>query len=198
MCGSTLLLYNYRERVQAMGGGYYCRWIGLPWHLGRLRTAKRLLPAERGERWMNYIVGASLMVSRSFLYDIGLLCEEYFLYFEETDWAVRAKGRYSLAYSPTSIVYHKVGASIGTSSDPRKKSLICDFYSIRNRIYFTRKFYPYALPSVYFFLLFSVGARLILGQWKRAFMILHLMATGGSFPIWPFAVWDNRVVGKNC
>lgn len=175
MCGSTLLYYDNPSRIQALGGGYYSKWIGLPWHQGRLKKATDEINVERVEAWMNYVVGASMLVSKPFLIDIGLMCEDYFLYFEETDWAIRAEGRYSLAYAQDSIVYHKVGRSIGTSSDPRNKSLTCDYYNIRNRLFFTRRYYPYALPGIYLALLFTLLARIALGKWGRVGMILRLM-----------------------
>ncbi|GLI36606.1 glycosyl transferase family 2 [Geobacter hydrogenophilus] len=175
ICGSTLLHYERPERVQAQGGGYYCKWIGLPWHIGRFRHPMRLLAGRRVEKLMNYVVGASMVVSRKFLEDVGLMCEEYFLYFEETDWAIRAEGKYRLMYEPESIVFHKVGSSIGTSSNPGRKSMLCDYFSTRNRIYFTRKFYPYALPAIYLMLLGALLTRLLLGRWDRARMIMRLM-----------------------
>ncbi|MBI4746109.1 MAG: glycosyltransferase family 2 protein [Deltaproteobacteria bacterium] len=175
MCGSTLLYYDDPSRVQALGGGYYSKWIGLPWHLGRLKKAKDVINVERVEAWMNYVVGASMLVSKQFLRDIGLMCEDYFLYFEETDWGIRAEGHYKLAYAPKSIVYHKVGRSIGTSSYPMKKSLLCDYYNIRNRLFFTRRYYPLALPTIYFMLLITLTSRMVLLKWDRVKMIIRLM-----------------------
>ena len=124
---------------------------------------------------MNYVVGASMLVSKEFLEDVGLMCEDYFLYFEETDWAMRARGRYSLVYAIGSIVYHKVGASIGTRSNPARKSVLCDFHSVRNRLFFTYRFYPLALPTVYVALCGSILLRVFLGHWLRAKMIIKLM-----------------------
>lgn len=172
MCGSTIRLYHNPEKIQAQGGGYYCRWIGLPWHYGRWG---RKINQRRAEAWMNYVEGASMLVSRQFLEEIGLMCEDYFLYFEEADWAIRAKGRFQLAYAPQSVVYHKVGKSIGTSSNPAKKSYTCDYFNIRNRILFTRRFYPAALPIIYLVLLGALLLRLFLGKWDRAVMILKLL-----------------------
>lgn len=188
MCGSTLLYYDKPTRIQALGGGYYSRWIGLPWHMGRLKKATDAIDVKKVEAWMNYVVGASMLVSKQFLRDIGLMCEDYFLYFEETDWATRAEGRYSLAYAPDSIVYHKVGRSIGTSSDPRSKSLTCDYYNIRNRLFFTRRFYPYALPGIYLALFFTLLARIVLGKWDRVRMILRLMVNYTT----PEAIGEKR------
>ena len=124
---------------------------------------------------MNYIEGASMLVSRQFLDEIGLLCEDYFLYFEEADWAIRAEGRFKLAYAQKSIVYHKVGGSIGTSSNPAKMSYISDYYNIRNRLLFTRRFYPVALPTVRLVIVGALLLRLCLGKWDRAAMIFRLL-----------------------
>lgn len=180
ICGSTLLRYEEPHRVQAHGGGYYCRWIALPWHLGRLKKAGDRVDRRKVEGAMNYVVGASMLVSKNFLQEVGLLCEDYFLYFEESDWAMRARGRFRLAYAPESVVYHKIGGSIGTSSDPRDKSLACDFYSARNRIFFTRRFFPAALPTVYLSLLGTLLTRALLGKWDRVLLIARVLAGGAG------------------
>lgn len=183
LCGSTLLLYHDRQRIQALGGGHYCRWIGLPWHYRRFFSRWRgSVDRDRAEARMNYVEGASMLVSRHFIEAIGLMCEDYFLFFEEADWALRAAGRFRLGYAPDSVVYHKVGSSIGTSSHPARKSFTCDYYNIRNRILFTRRFYPQALPLIYLMLLGETLLRICYGRWERASMILGLMLRGGTAP----------------
>lgn len=183
MCGATLLHYEDPEKVQALGGGYYCEWIGLPWHQGRLKKASDPVNLERVERWMNYVVGASMMITRQFVEEIGLMCEDYFLYFEETDWAIRAKGKFSLAYAPGAVVYHKIGGSIGTSSNPMQKSRTCDYFSIRNRLFFTRRYYPLALPFVVAVLLGSLIVRALLGKGDRVRLIWNLLLDMGRMPL---------------
>ena len=180
MCGSTLLRYYSPGRIQVCGGAYYCSWIGLPWHFGQLSKRENLTASIVVEKLSDYIVGASLFVSREFLETVGLISEDYFLYYEELDWAIRAKGKFTLAYAPDSFVYHKVGASIGTSSDPRKKSSTCDYYSIRNRIRITRRYFPYAIVTVYIGLFLAALIRLACGQWHRAAMIARLMVSCGK------------------
>ena len=175
ICGSTIRWYHDRKRIQALGGGHYCRWIGLPWHYGRFTKWGRKINHARAEVWMNYVEGASMLVSRQFLHEVGLLSEDYFLYFEEADWAIRAEGRFKLAYAPDSIVYHKVGASIGTSSNPAKMSFTSDYFNIRNRLLFTRRFYPKALPMVWLVIAVALLVRLCLGKWDRAAMIFSLL-----------------------
>lgn len=180
ICGSTLRLYGNQVRVQALGGGHYCRWIGLPWHYGRFNRWPGTIPWQPAESRMNYVEGASMLVSRQFIEQVGLLCEDYFLYFEEIDWVLRAGNRFRLGYAPGSIVYHKIGASIGTNSNPANKSELCDYYNIRNRILFTRRHYPAALPTVYLVLLAELLLRLLVGKPTRAAMILQLMLRGGA------------------
>ncbi|MDD2366348.1 MAG: glycosyltransferase family 2 protein [Desulfuromonadaceae bacterium] len=175
ICGSTILSYNNRRRIQALGGGQYCRWIGLPWHYGRFRNYNNKINYSKAESRINYVEGASMLVSRSFLEKVGLMCEDYFLYFEEADWAIRAQNYFKLGYAPESIVYHKVGASIGTNSNPSKKSYTSDYYNIKNRLLFTRRFYPAALPTVLMVIFTAFILRLLIGQWGRAAMILRLV-----------------------
>ena len=182
MCGSTILLFDDRQRIQALGGGHYCRWIGLPWHYGCYSKWGKTINQKRAESRMNYVEGASMLVSRQFLDDIGLLCEDYFLYFEEADWANRAEGRFKLAYAPESIIYHKVGGSIGTSSNPAKMSYTSDYFNIRNRLLFTRRFYPAALPSVWLVIVGALLLRLCMGKWDRAIMIIRLLCSGTYRP----------------
>ena len=182
ICGSTILLYHDRSRIQALGGGHYCRWIGLPWHYGRFSKWSKKINLELAEAWMNYVEGASMLVSRRFLDEVGLLYEDYFLYFEEADWAIRAKGRFGLGYAPQSIVYHKIGGSIGTSSNPGKMSYTSDYFNIRNRLLFTRRFYPSSLPMVRLVIVGSLLLRLCLGKWDRAMMIFKLLCGRADRP----------------
>lgn len=103
------------------------------------------------------------------------MCEDYFLYYEEADWALRAGTHFKLAYAPGSVVFHKVGRSIGTSSDPRRKSALCDYYSIRNRLMFTRRHYPEALLTIYLTIVIAMLVRLCLGRMDQAHMIWKLL-----------------------
>jgi len=148
ICGSTLLYYDDPAKVQACGGSIYNKWFARGGHIGKLANAAQLPEAQEVERKMAYVGGASMLVRRAFLEQIGLMDEQYFLYFEELDWAARAKGYCKLAYSPLSIVYHKEGSSIGSHRITTRQSLLAEFYLTRNRVLFTRKHYPLALFTV--------------------------------------------------
>lgn len=148
MCGSLLVFHDDPSVVQARGGAVYqARW-GTAEHIGAHESIAASQDARLIESQMDYIVGASMMVTRRFLDEVGLMSEDYFLYFEEIDWAMRAKAcGFTLGYAPTSVVRHKEGASIGTDSR-KTASLLSYRYLSRNRLLFTARFYPQYLRAV--------------------------------------------------
>ena len=50
-----------------------------------------------------------------------------------------------------------------------------DFYRLRNRLVFTRRYFPWALPTVYLGLVLSMINRICHQQWGNVGMILQLM-----------------------
>lgn len=174
MCGSTLRYYDAPAAVQTLGGFSYNRWLGTSRPLRP--DGRRRLDARAIERRLFGIQGASVLVTRTFLERVGLLAEEYFLYFEEQDWAVRARrAGCALAFAAASVVYHKEGSATGGRSRATKaKSTLSDYHLIRSRLLFTRKFYPYALPSVYFGLLGTAVNRIRRRQWNRIPMLVSV------------------------
>ena len=68
--------------------------------------------------------------------DIGLLDENYFLYYEDNDYSMRAKkSGYRLVYQPKSIIWHKNAGSTGGSG-----SKLQDYYITRNRLLFGNRY----------------------------------------------------------
>ncbi|MES2716503.1 MAG: glycosyltransferase family 2 protein [Pseudomonadota bacterium] len=175
ICGATLVYADTRRRVQAWGGAVHNPWTGRAFHLGHLSDPASLPRAEDVEPRLSYVCGASMFVSRQYLETVGLMAEDYFLYFEEIDWALRGQGRFHLGYAPSAIVHHKEGASIGTHSDTRKTSALSDKYLFRNRLKFTRRFYPLAVPTVWLVMLLQAMRRGLRGQTDRMLLILRIL-----------------------
>jgi GT2 family glycosyltransferase len=177
MCGSTIRDFGNTAKIHALGGARYFRWLGVAWHIGRTLKGTALMDPQVVEQHMDYVVGASLLVRESYLREVGLMAEDYFLFFEEIDWFTRGRGRFSLAYAQDSIVYHRVGASVGTATNPRKKSYCCDYHTLRNRLKFTRRYYPRMLPGIYLVLAAEFLVRLVVGRWDLAAMVWHLLCS---------------------
>lgn len=142
MVGSSLVYYWAPERVQALGGARVVRDRLHIAHIGEGKAVADIPSDPRPvEREMAYVVGASMLVSRAFVAEVGLMNESYFLYYEELDWAMRAVGRFALGYAPDSIVYHKVGGA-----SRRVASLAAERYMWRNRIKFAARYMPESIP----------------------------------------------------
>jgi GT2 family glycosyltransferase len=178
ICGSTILYYDRPDLVQALGGASYNPCLASIANLGRLSKAGQAIDRAQVEKNLGYVVGASMLVSRSFLESVGLMNESYFLYFEELDWCLRAKEKFEIAYAPESLVYHKEGSSIGTATLTRGNSVVSDYFALSNRIRFTKLHYPLLLPLIYLGLLVALVNRLKRGQPERAVMILGIMFRG--------------------
>ena len=182
LCGSLLLYHDAPDVIQAVGGFRYNRWLGTSRQLYQFEPASIVsrLDERSVSRQIFGVQGASVLATRRFLDDVGLLSEDYFLYFEEQDWAARAERRgFRRAVALDSVVYHKEGASTGgRSAEAAARSALSDYYSIRSRLHFTRKMYPYALPTVYLGLIGVVLNRMRRGQRDRIRPILELAARG--------------------
>jgi GT2 family glycosyltransferase len=175
ICGSKLIYYHDRSKVQAWGGGRYNQWSGISQHLGADRPSNLAVDVESIEQNIDYIIGASMLVARSFVETVGLMNEEHFLYFEELDWIARSANKYRLGYCHDSIVYHKEGASTGLNSNRSKGSSMTDYHAKRSLLIYTRNHALYALPVIYLNLLMVVLKRLIHGEYHRGLTILKII-----------------------
>jgi len=133
ICGARIMDYHDPGRLQAAGGATYDRNRATGCNI-----SDASLERDAVEQKMDYVCGAAMMVTRRFIEEIGLMSEDYFLYFEELDWALRAKGRFALGYADDSVLYHKEGGTIGSKRVERASDLSL-FYLTRNRLLFTRK-----------------------------------------------------------
>jgi N-acetylglucosaminyl-diphospho-decaprenol L-rhamnosyltransferase len=90
---------------------------------------------------IDWLPGASMMVRRQVFADIGLMDEDYFLYYEETDFCLQAqRAGWECWYVPESRVMHIAGQSTGvTVRTDRPKRLPTYWFESRRR-YFTKNY----------------------------------------------------------
>ncbi len=183
LCGSVQHFYHAPETIQALGGCHYNKWSGIASEtLGRGTSIHAEINHANFEKLLSYIHGASWLLPKNFLTDIGLMSEDYFLYYEEIDWCIRNNGQYQLCYCPEAKVFHKEGASIGSKSLTQESSLFADFYLFRNKLKVTRKFYPEALLTVYLATLLQLINRIRRRQWNKAKLIIQILFGKQSYP----------------
>ena len=131
LVGSVLYEYEKPDRIQSAGGRYFPvpGWIRLN---------------KDPDQPSDYPVGASLFITSTFYHRVGPMCESYFLFFEEYDWVLRARDAgMGFCVENESRIYHKGGGAIGSTSK------FSDFYGIRSKILFNRKFFKNTIGLFY-------------------------------------------------
>jgi GT2 family glycosyltransferase len=179
ICGAKVVYLEKPDRVQSLGGGRFLRDRARCELLGKGTPADAPVDGAAIEASLSYVNGAAALVRRTLIETVGYMDEDYFLYWEEIDWAVRAAGRFRLGYCDAARVYHRVGMSIGTS-DEGQSSMLSDFYLTRSKFRFLRRHYPalvvLALPN----LGRAVVRELRAGRRDRAWNLL-VAAAGGRY-----------------
>ncbi|MBD2795652.1 glycosyltransferase family 2 protein [Xenorhabdus sp. 18] len=137
ICGSRLIIFDDRTRQQSLGG-IHNKWLCTTKQYAWMQSSSVKYNDNEVAEKIDYVVGAAMFFTKRCLIEVGLLSEDYFLYFEELDICLRAKSKgFLIGVCSESRVYHKEGASTGGG-----KSNLADYCSIRNRLIITRKFFP--------------------------------------------------------
>jgi GT2 family glycosyltransferase len=172
ICGCKLIYEYDRDKLQGLGG-VYNSWLGTNYHYAANLPATSIFNNDDVSEKIDYVIGASMLLSKALLSHVGLLCEDYFLYFEELDITYRARKYGYRHYVVTkAIVYHKEGGSTGHCNN---KSTFSDSLAIKNRILFSIKFHPYKLPFVWSGLWVALFNRLRRNEVKKAIGILKVI-----------------------
>lgn len=181
LCGSSLCYAHAPDVVQAAGGCTLCPLTGRTSFLmgGAARSRTLATDPAAVEARMAYPVGASVLVRRHVLHVVGLLPEDYFLYYEDAAFGIEARrAGFALAWAPRSLVLHREGGSTGARggghacSQPARGRLM-DYLAVRNRIYLIRRYYPGFLPAALASLAGVALNRLRRGQLKRLPLVLR-------------------------
>jgi len=122
--GSLIYYYDSPEKVWFAGGKVY-------WPLG---TARHITDVPEGPREVDFITGCAFMVKRAVLEKTGVFDSDFFLYYEDADWSVRAaRAGFKLVVVPASVVWHKEMGTVG------HRSPLHEYYVTRNNLLFMKK-----------------------------------------------------------
>ena len=81
-----------------------------------------------------YAHGAAMLIKREAIEKVGLMPEDYFLYYEEIDWSMMfTRAGYEIWYDPACTIYHKESQSTGQDSPLRT------YYITRNRLLLVKR-----------------------------------------------------------
>lgn len=175
--GSVIHFFDRPEVIQALGGNRFNRVTGVAACSEGRFLAEDALPAmaDVAPR-LDYLSGCSMLLPRAFLEEVGLMSEDYFLYYEEIDWFARARGRFPLRVSGRAHLYHREGSAIGSPSERRPASCFSDFHMQRSRLLFMRKYYPARLLACYLVGALDAGKRILRGRFRNAATVLSALS----------------------
>ncbi len=118
-------------RIQSEGGRIVWDSGGRSELINRSRRPTR---RKRQLTHVDFVPGAAMLVRREVFEQIGLLPEEYFMYFEETEFCVRAvRAGFRTAIHPKAEFIHRTPRTIGMPGEAFV------YYFIRNRLLFGRR-----------------------------------------------------------
>lgn len=85
---------------------------------------------------IDFATGCCMLIPKKIINEIGVLPEEYFLYFEDTEYCVKIRNSgYQIVYEPKAFMYHKVSATTGGEDNENYV-----YYFSRNRLFFNKRY----------------------------------------------------------
>ena len=128
------VIYYYKNRNKIM----YCGGFKVYKHFHGMKDIKD----EKDINKIDAIAGTSLFTHMSTYLDLGVLPEEYFMYWEETDFCTRAKlNNYSFSVNLKSKVFDHVGAS-------SKNNFLREYLYLLNGLKYHKKYNPFYMPLI--------------------------------------------------
>lgn len=155
--GSLVYHFGDRGRLQAYGGGWANLWTG--------RSSEFTQPVPQAS--VQYITGASLLMTRAALERSGMLDERFFLYFEDTELGFRyRKDGWRLAVAEDARVFHRSNTTSGGTirSRARSNAKINRTFSL---LHFLNMHSPSFLVSVGLSTAMRTGSRFLRGDWRE-------------------------------
>jgi GT2 family glycosyltransferase len=158
--GSLLVRAAEQARVQALGGGRYWPMLGWSNQFGENRE-RGAIPVQPVR--LDYVSGASLLISRKVLVKLGPLPEHYFMYVEDVAWCVSLRWMGWAVYGvPASVVHHAEGLSASNGG-------ISDYYLPRNHLWLARTHHrAFVLTAVAFLTIRTLAPKVLRAEWQRA------------------------------
>ncbi|GAO55343.1 glycosyltransferase family 2 protein [Novosphingobium sp. MD-1] len=148
-CDAVGGVLHYADGTVQSLGGHWQGWLARAVSIGAGSRVGDPVDAAVVEQRMDYLLGASMLVSRRFLEVVGPMCDDYFLYAEEIEWFLRAKQKgMRLGFAPTAKVLHYQGTTTGWANGLRGRSRLPVYLDERNRVLVMRDRFPSRFPVV--------------------------------------------------
>jgi GT2 family glycosyltransferase len=120
------IVYHHDEPdvIQSAGGGLTRRWEGF--HFGQNERDDGRFREAHPVAWIS---GCAILVRREVVESVGMIDERFFIYWEETEWCIRAReAGWKILNVPAAKVWHK---GVQRRYNPKPS---VTYYSTRNRL----------------------------------------------------------------
>ncbi len=146
--GARIMYFNNKELINYCGGKI--DWLSCT--AVHYNINQPYINLSKGSSvYTDFITGCCMLIKAEVFKNVGMLPEEYFMYYEDADFCVKVKEKgYELGLCENAIIYHKVSASSGGN-----QSAFSIKWATRNRMLFMKKYKKYT-KGVFSWLFFYV------------------------------------------
>jgi len=165
--GAKVYYRRYPILIQAVGAGINM-YLGKSYHIGGMQLDKGQYDIQEK---VGYVIGCCMLINSRVIDIIGLLDEQYFCYWDDSDYCVRCqKAGYDVVYAPLAKVWHKNPIKLKLlerSQNRGSRSVLPYYYNTRNNFIFMKKhankvqFITFILFFFTYNFIFMTGACLI-------------------------------------
>ncbi len=149
--GFTVKAYSESDKILFLGGGKINHYTG---------TIKFIKEAKKLDE-LSFISGGALFTDITSFKVLGLLPEEYFLYWEETDWCTKAiRQSYTLKVCRDAVCYHKGGMGMHGASS------FAEYYYTKGSLKYHSKYYPQKIAFIKAANVLRIAKRIIKMRWN--------------------------------
>jgi GT2 family glycosyltransferase len=143
---SPIIYYYKQPNLIWSAGGFYNKFTGLSRHY--LMNKQEYKPSARKN---SFLTGCAWFFSSDRLREVGILKEDFFMYFEDLEYSQRFYNRkLALSVEPRSKIWHKIGSSSGDQS----LSYFSSFWMAKSRLFYYINFTKgvFRIASITFYL----------------------------------------------
>jgi len=170
-------IYYYNTSKIWFAGGKVDLSMGRVKHIGLREEDNGLYDTTKQ---VDFINGCSLAFKREVLDKVGYMNEDYFLYYEETDWNTRVrKAGFKIVFCPQSVIYHKVSLSSGGEDNLSSKVY---YYNFRNAFIFVFRNNPKSIFKARMYLIYRIFKKLVTLTFKKNYGWKDLIIVSQSYP----------------
>lgn len=176
--GGRVTYYDRPDMIQ-IDGGTINRYTGVTGNINLYTNIKNAVFPDANR--IDFITGASMVTSRAHYESAGPMPEDYFLYYEEGDWAMR-RGTLPLAVCAGARIYHRGGSAIGSPVPGRPASPFSLYFKHRARMRFVRRYLPLSLITAWIYT-FAKTAQYAIKGWRAEAVAVLAGAANAAPPV---------------